>query len=281
MGKLGSRELTAGSDVDLILLYDHDEGAEESDGDKPLAPSHYYARLTQRLIAAVSAPTAEGVLYELDLRLRPSGNKGPVATHIDAFRKYQREEAWTWEHMALTRARPIAGGKALCERVEAEVADILARPRDARKVLADAAEMRAVLAEEKPPRDIWDLKLIPGGQIDLEFIAQCAWLTDAILPDVWPPTSIGDALARLDPEFCDAQARDELVAAYALYLTLTQIVRLCLTGPLDPKDVPPGLADLLLRSTDLPDLSVLEAHIGETAARIEAHFAALVKGRAG
>src|SRR5690606_35229324 len=154
--------------------YDHDEGAEESDGGKPLAPSHYYARLTQRLIAAVSAPTAEGVLYELDLRLRPSGNKGPVATPGDAFRTYQREDAWTWEHMALPRARPIAGGKALCARVEAEVADILARPRDKRKVLADAAEMRAVLAEEKPPRDIFDLKLIPGGQIDLEFIAQCA-----------------------------------------------------------------------------------------------------------
>ena len=105
MGKLGSRELTAGSDVDLILLYDHDADAEESDGRKPLAPSHYFTRLTQRLIAAVSAPTAEGVLYELDLRLRPSGNKGPVATHIESFSKYQRQEAWTWEHMALTRAR--------------------------------------------------------------------------------------------------------------------------------------------------------------------------------
>jgi glutamate-ammonia-ligase adenylyltransferase len=281
MGKLGSRELTAGSDVDLILLYDHAEGADESDGEKPLAPSHYYARLTQRLIAAVSAPTAEGVLYELDLRLRPSGNKGPVATHIDAFRKYQREDAWTWEHMALTRARSIAGDKAFCDRVEAEVADILARPRDRAKVLADAAEMRAVLAKEKPPRDIWDLKLIPGGQIDLEFIAQCARLTGAILPDVWPPTSTGDALARLDAGFCAAQVRDELVAAYELYLTLTQSVRLCLTGPLDAADVPPGLADLLLRSTDLPDLSVLEAHIRETAGRVEAYFQALVGGGEG
>ncbi len=280
MGKLGSRELTAGSDVDLILLYDHEPGVEESDGDKPLAPSHYYTRLTQRLIAAVSAPTAEGVLYELDLRLRPSGNKGPVATHIDAFRKYQHEEAWTWEHMALTRARAIAGNKAFCEAVEADVAGILARPRAPRKVFADAAEMRAVLAEEKPPRDVWDLKLIPGGQIDLEFIAQCARLTGNILPDVWPPTSTGDALARLAPEFCNAQMRDELVSAYELYLALTQIVRLCLTGPLDPKDVPPGLADLLLRTTDLPDLSVLEAHIRETSARIETCFATLVKGRA-
>ena len=276
MGKLGSRELTAGSDVDLILLYDHDGEAEESDGDKPLAPSHYYARLTQRLIAAVSAPTAEGVLYELDLRLRPSGNKGPVATHIEAFRKYQREEAWTWEHMALTRARPVAGDEAFRATVEADVAEILARPRDAAKVFSDAAEMRRTIAEEKPPRDIWDLKLIPGGQIDLEFIAQCARLADRIEPDVWPPTSTGDALSRLTADFCDAQARDELVAAYGLYLSLTQIVRLCLTGPFEPADVPPGLADLLLRSTDLPDLSVLEAHIKETSARVKAHFDALL-----
>src|SRR5690606_3848645 len=125
MGKLGSRELTAGSDVDLILLYDHDPKAEESDGEKGMAPSHYYARLTQRLIAAVSAPTAEGVLYELDLRLRPSGNKGPVATHIEAFRKYQREEAWTWEHMALTRGRAIAGDMALRKLVDDEVAALI------------------------------------------------------------------------------------------------------------------------------------------------------------
>ena len=278
MGKLGSRELTAGSDVDLILLYDHDEAAEESGGDKPLAPSHYYARLTQRLIAAVSAPTAEGVLYELDLRLRPSGNKGPVATHIAAFRKYQHEEAWTWEHMALTRARAVAGDAEFREAVEAEVARILARPRDAAKVFADAVEMRATLSAEKPPRDIWDLKLIPGGQIDLEFVAQCARLTGNIVEDVWPPTSTGDALARLAPGFCEAQAREDLVAAYGLYLALTQIVRLCLTGPLDPADVPPGLADLLLRSTDLPDLSVLEAHIRETAGRVEAHFRTLLGG---
>src|SRR5690606_3842589 len=156
MGKLGSRELTAGSDVDLILLYDHDPEAEQSDGPKPLASSLYYGRLTQRLIAAVSAPTAEGVLYELDLRLRPSGNKGPVATHIEAFRKYQREEAWTWEHMALTRARPVAGDEAFRATVEADVAEILARPRDAAKVFSDAAEMRRTIAEEKPPRDICD-----------------------------------------------------------------------------------------------------------------------------
>ena len=136
MGKLGSRELTAGSDVDLILLYDHKANAEESDGPKPLAPSHYFTRLTQRLIAAVSAPTAEGVLYELDLRLRPSGNKGPVATHIESFCKYQRQEAWTWEHMALTRARIVAGDADFAGKIAAEIDEILALPRDGAKVRA-------------------------------------------------------------------------------------------------------------------------------------------------
>jgi [glutamine synthetase] adenylyltransferase / [glutamine synthetase]-adenylyl-L-tyrosine phosphorylase len=278
MGKLGSRELTAGSDVDLILLYDHDPEAEQSDGDKPLAPSHYYARFTQRLIAAVSAPTAEGVLYEIDLRLRPSGNKGPVATHVESFRKYQRTEAWTWEHMALTRARPVAGDAELWAELEHDVEEIVGLPRDEAKLKRDAVEMRRLIAEEKPPRDLWDVKLVPGGQIDLEFIAQCGRLAGHIVPDVWPPTLTGDALSRLTPDFCDAQTRDELVSAYGLYLTLTQIVRLCIGGHFDRSEAPPGLQDLLLRATDLPDMGVLEGHLRDTAARVARHFETLLGG---
>jgi len=276
MGKLGSRELTAGSDVDLILLYDHDAEAEESDGEKPLAPSHYYARLTQRLIAAVSAPTAEGVLYELDLRLRPSGNKGPVATHIESFRRYQRENAWTWEHMALTRARAVSGDAAFCAAVEDEVAAIIALPRDAAKVAREAVDMRKMIAQEKPPRDLWDIKLIPGGLIDLEFIAQVAVLTHRS-SDGPRHTGTAEVLARLDPGFADPQVRQELVDAYLLYLSLTQMIRLCLTGPFEREDMPPGLADLLLRSTDLPDFGVLEAHLSETSRKIRADFEALLK----
>jgi len=278
MGKLGSRELTAGSDVDLILLYDHAPEAEESDGAKPLAPSHYYARLTQRLIAAVSAPTAEGVLYELDLRLRPSGNKGPVATHIEAFRKYQRTDAWTWEHMALTRARPIAGDASLGAEVQDEVQAIVSLPRDKAKLMRDAVEMRNLLEEEKPARNIWDLKLIPGGIIDLEFIAQVAVLAGKCLAEP-RPTGTGEVLASLSPDFADEQTRTELLEAHRLYMTLTQIVRLCLTGPLDPDDVPPGLADILLRSVDLPDFGVLEAHLKETAGRVRGHLERLLGKR--
>ncbi|RVA04737.1 bifunctional [glutamine synthetase] adenylyltransferase/[glutamine synthetase]-adenylyl-L-tyrosine phosphorylase, partial [Mesorhizobium sp. M7A.F.Ca.CA.002.05.1.1] len=276
MGKLGSRELTAGSDVDLILLYDHASDAEESDGDKPLAPSHYYTRMTQRLIAAVSAPTAEGVLYELDLRLRPSGNKGPVATHIDAFKKYQRQEAWTWEHMALARARAIAGDASLCGEVEAEVAAVLGQPRDAAKVMAEAADMRAMIEKEKPPRDLWDIKLIPGGLIDLEFIAQVAVITGQVETGR-RATGTAEILSRLAPGFAAAGVRQELGDAYALYLALTQMTRLCLTGAFERDDVPPGLSDLLLAVTDLPDFGVLEAHLKETSQKVRKDFDLLLR----
>ncbi|WP_404933343.1 bifunctional [glutamine synthetase] adenylyltransferase/[glutamine synthetase]-adenylyl-L-tyrosine phosphorylase [Nitratireductor sp. L15S-10] len=275
MGKLGSRELTAGSDIDLILLYDHEQDADYSDGQKPLAPSEYYARLTQRLIAAVSAPTAEGVLYELDLRLRPSGNKGPVATHIDAFARYQRNDAWTWEHMALTRARAFAGDKALIGRVENEVHDILALPRDTQKIRKEAAEMRRLLEEEKPARDVWDLKLVPGGLIDLEFIAQVAVLTRNTSAER-ETTATGDVLNSLSEAFCAPQARQELVDAHHLYMTLTQTTRLCLEGGFVPEEAPPGFADLLLQQTDLPELGILEAHVEETAGRVRRLFGELV-----
>jgi glutamate-ammonia-ligase adenylyltransferase len=282
MGKLGSRELTAGSDVDLILLYDHDGEAEESDGEKPLAPSHYYARLTQRLIAAVSAPTAQGVLYELDLRLRPSGNKGPVATHIESFVKYQREQAWTWEHMALTRARAVAGDAAFLARVEREVEAVISRRREAAALAKDALKMRALIGEEKPPRDIWDLKLIPGGLIDLEFIAQVAVLSGKVRAQGEGgarPTGTAETLSRLSPDFAGPQVVQELFSSHSLYSTLTQIIRLCLTGPLDPDDIPPGLVDLLLRNTDLPELGVLEAHIKETSRQVRKDFELLLRGK--
>ncbi|MCB1382622.1 MAG: bifunctional [glutamine synthetase] adenylyltransferase/[glutamine synthetase]-adenylyl-L-tyrosine phosphorylase [Notoacmeibacter sp.] len=278
MGKLGSRELTAGSDIDLILLYGHDGEAGESDGEKPLWPSHYYTRLTQRLIAAVSAPTAEGVLYELDLRLRPSGNKGPVATHVDAFAKYQREEAWVWEHMALTRARYVAGDAGLGARMDGELDAVLALERDPAAIRKEAREMRALIEQEKPPKNPWDLKLLPGGLIDLEFIAQVARLTGGVSePEGLPAmTATADILAHLSSAFADPQVRDDLAAAHELYSTLTQVLRLCLEGEPEPDDMPPGLVDLLCRTTDLPEIKVLEAHVAETAKRVRGHFRAII-----
>jgi glutamate-ammonia-ligase adenylyltransferase len=277
MGKLGSRELTAGSDIDLILLYDHDEQTEESDGAKPLPPSQYYMRLTQRLIAALSAPTSEGVLYEVDFRLRPSGNKGPVATHIDAFRKYQRTEAWTWEHMALTRARPVAGDATFFAEIEQDVSDILGLPRDTAKIAKDVAEMRTMIESEKPPSDAWDLKLVAGGIIDLEFIAQFAVLTGNVDGPIIAQ-STAEVLAKLKPDLANPATTDGLVEAAHLYTGITQIIRLCLNGDVKREDFPPGLSDLLCRACDLPDLERVEAQLGETAQSVRKTFDDLLRG---
>jgi len=298
MGKLGSYELTAGSDVDIILLYDHDPEADESDGLKPLDPVRYYTRMTQRLVAALSAPTAEGILYEVDLRLRPSGNKGPVATSIRAFSKYQAEEAWTWEHMALTRARAVAGDESL--RVEARnlIDEVLARPRDEAKLLGDLKEMRDLIEQEKPPRDIWDVKLIPGGLIDIEFIAQYlslmarakGWLpapeddgADGLLAGADPERTVSDTgqnectstdatLKALGDDMLGEEATESLRHALGLWSGHAQIVRLCTEGDFAPKEAPAGLLDLVTRAGEAPDLASLEADFKATSKRIRALF---------
>ncbi len=146
---------------------------------KNLSPTLYFARLAQRLIAALTTPTGAGTLYEVDMRLRPSGNKGPAAVSFKSFADYHARESWTWEHMALTRARLVAGPENLRARIEAEIAARLTTPRDARIILADAREMRKKIAAQYPGRNAWDLKYAPGGLIDIEFLAQALQLVHA------------------------------------------------------------------------------------------------------
>jgi len=173
LGKLGGREMLPGSDLDLILLYDHAEGAEGSvGGRRSFAPSDYFIRLAAQVVAALTAPGAEGRAYEVDMRLRPSGSKGPLAVRLSAFARYHAEAAWTWERMALTRARVVAGPAPLCRAVEAALAQALDAPRDPARTLADARDMRARMAREHPAAGPWDVKAMPGGLVDVEFIAQ-------------------------------------------------------------------------------------------------------------
>ncbi|WP_426233123.1 bifunctional [glutamine synthetase] adenylyltransferase/[glutamine synthetase]-adenylyl-L-tyrosine phosphorylase [Pararhizobium sp. DWP3-4] len=279
MGKLGSHELTAGSDVDIILLYDHDDEGSESDGAKPLDSIRYFTRVTQRLIAALSAPTAEGVLYEVDMRLRPSGNKGPVATRINAFAKYQREEAWTWEHMALTRARALCGEESLIAEVDMIFREVLGQSRDVAKVTADVAEMRGLIDKEKPPSDVWDFKLIPGGLVDIEFIAQYLALIAPARGIATPPggTSTVDVLRLLGPALIAPADLDTVQEALTLFTDLSQIVRLCIEGDLELKDAPAGLVELLCRAGDSPDIKVLEADIRRLSKAVRRIFQATVK----
>ncbi|TIS64082.1 MAG: bifunctional [glutamine synthetase] adenylyltransferase/[glutamine synthetase]-adenylyl-L-tyrosine phosphorylase, partial [Mesorhizobium sp.] len=152
-------------------------------------------------------------------------------------------------------------------------------PRDGAKVKADASEMRALIDTEKPPRDLWDIKLIPGGLIDLEFIAQVAVITGAVEAGR-RATATAEVLARLAPGYAAPDVRQELCEAWRLYLALTQMIRLCLTGEFQRDDVPPGLSDLLLAATDLPDFGVLEAHLKETSRKIRKDFDLLLRAGA-
>ena len=171
LGRLGSRQMTATSDIDLMFIYDAPAGATSS-GPRSLSPTEYYTRLVRRIVTALSAATPEGTLYEVDMQLRPSGGAGPAAVSFGAFSRYYAEEAWTWELMALTKARIVAGPAALAARIGEEVDTILRRPRDPAAIAADVKDMRRRLLEAKPGKSPWDVKNILGGLTDIAFICQ-------------------------------------------------------------------------------------------------------------
>jgi len=278
MGKLGGREMTASSDIDLIVVYDFDAAATQSDGPKPLAPSQYYTRYTQRLISHLSAPTAEGSLYEVDMRLRPSGQKGPVAAQLSTFREYQATEAWTWEHMALTRARVVAGSPELRRKVEAAIRDTLLRPRDPAAIARDVLDMRARIAAEKGTDSIWSLKQVRGGLVDLEFIAQHLQLVHAAThPDVLDQNTAAAFGKLMAAGLLPPSAADRLIRATHLVHNLTQVLRLCLEEAFDAATAPSGLKTLLARAADAPDFATLERDLRETLRDVEVQFAELIK----
>ncbi len=278
MGKLGGREMTASSDIDLILIYDCAPDAVQSDGRRPLAPSHYYARLTQRLIAAISAQTAEGSLYEVDMRLRPSGQKGPVATRLSSFVEYQNSEAWTWEHLALTRARVIAGSFELQDQVDAAIRSVLTKPRDRAKIAADVLEMRQRIADEKGTADIWNLKQVRGGLVDLEFIAQHLQLVTAAAHPSVLDTNTLTALEKLTGAgVLGADTCAQLTEAGRLLHDLTQIVRLSLDDGFDPQTAPEGLKQLLARAGGTESFEALEIRLKALLDGVYRAFEALIR----
>ena len=163
-----------------MLIYTHPSGVSESKGRRSLPASQWFIRAAHAFVAALTAPGPEGPLYAVDMRLRPSGNKGPVAVSLAAFRQYHEKDAWTWERMALTRARVVAGGPAIRRRTERAIAEALSHPQDPAQTRADAASMRARLLRDLPPTGPWDVKLRPGGGIEVEFIAQTLLLATGV-----------------------------------------------------------------------------------------------------
>jgi glutamate-ammonia-ligase adenylyltransferase len=280
LGRLGAREMTASSDLDLIVVYDFDAEHPNSSGKRPLYGAQYFARLTQRLISALTVQTNYGVLYQVDMRLRPSGRSGPLATHIDGFVSYQEREAWTWEHMALTRARVVSAPPAFAARVEAAIRDVLLRKRDARAVAADVVEMRAAIAKEKGDADPWDLKYAVGGLVDIEFIAQYLQLVHAAsVPEILDTSTARMLEKAARAGLVTAEDAAVLRPAVLLFHDLTQILRLCLPGPFDPKAASAGVLSLLARAADLPDFPALQAYVVEMQRQVRECFVRIL-GRA-
>jgi len=277
-GKLGGREMTVTSDLDLILLWDAPEKVEQSDGAKPLPVGLYYQRLAQRLINAVTAPTGEGTLYEIDLRLRPSGSKGPIATNLDGFVKYQHNEAWTWEHQALTRARPLTGPPALQKRITAAIHEVLVKTRDGAKLARDVAEMRERMAREHAAKQPWDIKHWRGGLVDIEFLVQYLQLRHAHQHPGILTTNTAQALDNaVAAGVLPADAGRDLRQALDISQTVQGLIRLTLAGDFDPGEAPEGLKRALARAASAVDFADLEATIRGRTARAHELFKTLIE----
>ena len=255
MGKLGGEELTAGSDLDILIIYDAD----------PMVAQTWYTRFTQRLITALTAPTAEGALYEVDMRLRPSGRAGPVAVSLPAFESYQNKDAWTWEHMALTRLRPVAGDDALGQEVMQIAIDAITSRAltNAEQIPADISDMRRRLYREKPGKGLWDLKTAEGGLIDVEFMVQ----QDMLLSGQ-PDAICASTLEAIDyASFC-GEERLLLDEGTRLLQALQQIQRLAIGTETRSDIMPAGLRDRLCRAVEAESFAALESELSFMKTRI-------------
>ncbi len=277
MGKLGAREMTAGSDLDLVFLYDVPNdgtvgsggGGATSDGATPLAETAYFARLGQRFISALTARTSEGSLYEVDMRLRPSGASGPIASSVDGWARYQVENAWTFEHMALTRARVVAGPETLAAEIAERTRAILCTKRDWDGLVHDVATMRTKMETEHGSTNPWRVKYVRGGLIDVEFISQALQLRHAHAhPEV---LSRGTTQALTNLESIRALTGEEAEAlrrAALLARNVQSFLRQCFQNNFQPDAAPPGLREALARACHAPSFADLESQLLETQAAV-------------
>ncbi|MSO88565.1 MAG: bifunctional [glutamine synthetase] adenylyltransferase/[glutamine synthetase]-adenylyl-L-tyrosine phosphorylase [Rhodospirillaceae bacterium] len=281
LGKLGGREMTVTSDLDLIFLYRGAPGIESSDGPRSLPLTAYYARLSQRLINALTALTGEGQLYTVDMRLRPSGTKGPIAVSLDAFELYHRDSAWTWEHMALTRARTIAGPLGLRHRADEAIRKVLVRPRDPDRLAVDVADMRQRIAREHPGHSFWDIKYRAGGLIDVEFIAQYLQLRHAAAhPEILAQSAASAIEHAAEAGLIARTAATNLDAALRLWHAVHGLMRLTIGDDLDEATAGKGLLRALARGAGAADIAALKRQMETAAGHVRRHFADIIEGPA-
>ncbi len=247
LGKLGGRELTSTSDLDLVFIYDAKAVPGFSNGKKPLSINHYFARFSQQYINALTAMTGEGRLYEIDMRLRPSGNAGPIAVTLESFTDYQVNDAWTWEHLALTRGRTVAGDNELCGKITGIIKQALGRKdRDQEKILRDCAEMREKLRQEFGRDDIWAVKHVRGGLVDMEFICQYLILIHAgDSPEIMVTNTLDQITSLKDHGYLPEDSAKILYQACDFMQNLQVILRLCFGNSSRPGQESQRLVDSL------------------------------------
>ena len=251
MGKLGAHELTVSSDLDLVFVYDAPRGA-VSDGPRPLPAATYYARLGQRLVSNLAAKTAEGTLYEIDMRLRPSGNAGPVATSAANFAAYHAQSAQAWEQQALTRARVIAGDPALAERVETGIWENLTRAREPGALGRAIRAMRERIFKEHGSERAWSLKHAPGGIVEAEFVTQYLKLAHARTCPALRATAMPEILdAVAEAGILPLEEVEGLRRAHALHQALQAVLRLSANDRFEPRSAPARLLEALTRAAAL------------------------------
>jgi len=281
LGKLGSREMSATSDLDLIFVYDIPPGLEQSDGSQPLPPIQYYTRLSARIVTALTALTNEGPLYEVDMRLRPSGRSGPLANSLEGFESYHAQSAWTWEHMALTRARVIHGPAELAERLNGIIAAMLTRPRDTAALVRDVADMRDRIARHAPAKSDWDFKHRSGGLFDIDFVAQYLALRHAAeAPQILHPHP-AEMLTRVAAAgFMAKEDAERLIVTRTLLSDVQNLLRLTLEGDeatFDEKAAPEGQCRFIARTEGDPDIATLKARLAADAATAHAIYVRIVE----
>ena len=278
LGRLGAGDLTATSDLDLVVLYDFDPERRLSDGERPLDAAVYYTRLTQRLIAALTAPTRRGKLFDIDLRLRPSGTKGPIASQFSGFVSYHENESELWEHMALTRARPLAGDPAFSARVATVLRGILMRPRPRAQVFAQVAAMRDLLEGEKGTASSRDLKLAPGGLLDLDFLSQALVLAHAHAQPALIGRSTGSVLAEAGRlGLIDEAWSKTLASAYRVLDDMLHWRRLTVGDRIEDGTASPAVARRLASLVGAPDPATLDSSLDEIRRPVRVIFDALLR----
>lgn len=262
LGRLGSGEMTATSDLDLLLVYDYPDTVSVSTGPKPLAPSAYAIRFAQKLIAALSAPTAEGIAYEIDLRLRPSGTKGPLATPLQGFEEYHAQSAWTFEKLALVRARVIAPEGAFQKTVTKALRTGLATPKSRAELFQDLREMRAKIQAEFKNTSPWDLKHHRGAILDIRLFLETICLCHTPLLDTLPSPASLKLLEALFAQKALSWADFCLLReTLSLDHTLLHLLHASIGREFHTQPIPPSLVPKILAITQTPSLEAAQSKL--------------------